>query len=170
MEPMENAPKATGYERALGFLRSKGMKVIEAKKKPMGLNMILEYPFGQKKVEVRLFYHSFFHSLRAEFHIPYSPVDKELQEEYDRVFASEKNAWGKSSPKFEQAIVDYMRGQAHSGTTVELRDHKKELFISFGVAVNGRKEEGLLEGLGKVSFEMRQGMIHGDVLFHMFAY
>ena len=162
--------KKQPYQRAFDLLKSKGLDIGTYKKKFSGLSVEAFYPMGDKKVEIHLSYSSFLGSTRAEFFIPYSPLPGPLMEAYDRVFPEEKNAWGRSSPKFEQAIVDYMRGQAHSSTVVELRDHKKLLYIAFSVPVNGRKEEGFIESIGKISFEMRKGMIHGDVLFHMFAY
>jgi len=160
---------ASQYESTRAFLESRGVKVNELKSRLFGALIHASYPFGDKEVAIDLDYSSFHHSLMATFLIPYSPIKGPLMEEYDRVFPEEKSAWGRSSPKFEQAIVDYMRGQTHSGTKVELRNHKSELFIQFFVSTPASKEAGLLDCLKKASFEMRQGMIHGDVLFHMFA-
>lgn len=158
------------YASCKALLEQKGLTIKTFKPKLFGLNVEADYPIGDKTMIVRLSYSSFGGSMRAEFDIPYSPMKGPLMDEYDRVFPEEKNAWGRSSPKFEQAIVDYMRGQAHSSTIVELREHKTRLYIAFSVGVSARKEAGFEEGLNKVSFEMRKGMIHGDILFHLFAY
>lgn len=158
------------YQRVYDDLTAKGMEIVSFKPKAFGCDIEASHPFGSKKVQVSLSYSSFLRALSVELSFPYSPVDKELQQEYDRVFPEEVGAIGRSSPKFEQAIIDYMRGQSGTGNVVELRDYGREVHISLQKGCQAKKEDGFLEALGKVSFELRKGVLHEDVLTHLFAF
>lgn len=111
-----------------------------------------------------------FRSLTADIHIPYSPFAGPLMELYDATFPEEKTMWGRSTPKFTQAIIDYMRGQAHSGTVVELLNAESDLHIFMTVPTMTGGENGLKQGLDRLSFELRKGALHEQVLTHMFAF
>ena len=155
------------YQKGLDFLANRGVNVISTRKSLFGFKADCEYPFGQEKVALALSYSSLGKSMLIEFSMPYDPFSEDLKNEYDRLFPEEKNMWGRSSPSFPQAITDYMRGQKHSSNLVELRDHGKLLYIRIGVA--GLGQDGFLSCLQKASFEFRKGLLHADVLFHLFA-
>ena len=161
--------KENKYVTALRALESRGVFLDAARASFVGVRASMRYPFGDKALRIELSYSSLFHSCLVEFHIPYSPSRGPLMDEYDRVFPEEKSLWGRSTPPFPRAIQDYMRGQAHSGTVVELREHKTLLYIRFSVVSASGGVNGLNQVLERISFEMRKGMIHGDVLTHMFA-
>ena len=89
---------------------------------------------------------------------------------YDSLFPEEKSAWGRSTPKFTQAIVDYMRGQVGSPNRIELLEAETDLHIVLGVSTLNGGEAGLQQGIDKLSFELRKGPMHEQVLTHMFAF
>ncbi len=120
-----------------------------------------------EKVSLGLSYSSPGKSMLVELTMVYDPFSPDLKKEYDRLFPEEQGMWGRSSPAFPQAIRDYMRGQAHSSNLVELRDHGKTLYIRIGIA--GLGSDGFLSCLQRASLEFRKGLLHADVLFHIFA-
>ena len=156
------------YQNGLDFLANRGVNVLSTRKSLFGISVQGEYAYGQEKLSLALSYSSLGKSLVTELSIPYDCFSKSLREEYDRLFPEEKEMWGRSSPALPQAIIDYMRGQAHSANLVELREHGKILFIRIGVA--GLGKDAFLNCLQKASFEFRKGLLHADVLFYLFAY
>ena len=158
---------ANKYQKGLDFLANRGVNVLSTQKTLFGYKAEGEYRFGQEKASLSLSYSSLGKSMSVELSMPYDPFSKDLQGEYDRLFPEEKNMWGRSSPSFPQAIKDYLRGQKHSSNLVELREHGKLLYIRIGVA--GLGKDGFLSCLQKASLEFRKGLLHADVLFHLFA-
>lgn len=158
------------YATIIEDLKTKGICIEKEKKSLFGARLLLSYPIGEKKMTLDISYSSLFRSLTADIHIPYSPFKGPLMDEYDRIFPEEKNAWGRSTPKFTQAIIDYMRGQKGSGNKVELLNAESDLHLSLAVGVAAGGDGGLKHGLERLSFELRKGAIHEDVLTHMFAY
>ena len=163
--------KQPTYISVLESLESKGIEVLRQKKGLFGVKADLSYPFGEGlSVDISISYSSLLCALSADIRFPYIPYAGPLMDEYDRIFPEEKNAWGRSSPKFPQAISDYMRGQTHSANKVELADGGKTVHIFVSVGGNSHGPKGLSECLAKLSFELRKGPIHEDVLTHLFAY
>ena len=158
---------ANKYQKGLDFLANRGVNVISTRKSLFGFKADCQYHYGQENLSLGLSYSSLGKSMIVELTMPYDPHSEDLKSEYDRLFPEEKGMWGRSSPAFPQAIKDYMRGQAHSSNLVELRDHGKTLYIRIGVA--GLGQDGFLSCLQKASFEFRKGLLHADVLFHLFA-
>ena len=158
------------YENTLTWLKTRGICVEKCKKSLFGVRLLCSYPIGEKKTTLDLLFFSIFRSLTANIHIPYSPFKGPLMDLYDATFPEEKTAWGRSSPKFGQAIVDYMRGQAGTGNRVELLNGETDLHILLAVAANNGGEDGLRQGLDRLSFELRKGPLHEQVLTHMFAF
>ena len=155
------------YQKGLDFLANRGVNVVSAHKSLFGFKADCEYVYGQEKLSLGLSYSALGKSMIVELAMPYDPFSEDLKAEYDRLFPEERAMWGRSSPAFRQAIKDYMRGQAHSSNLVELRDHGRTLYVRIGVA--GLGQDGFLSCLQKASFEFRKGLLHADVLFHLFA-
>ena len=156
------------YQNGIDFLANHGVNLLSSRKSLFGFKAEGEYEYGQEKLSLGLSYSSLFKSLVVELTMHYDPFSEDLKAEYDRLFPQEKEMWGRSSPRFPKAIEDHMRGQAHSINLVELRDHGKTLFIRLGVS--GEGGDAFLVCLKKASFEFRKGVLHSDVLFHLFAY
>ena len=158
------------YEAVIEKLKTRGICVEKWKKSLFGAQILCSYPIGEKKMTLDISFSSTFHSLVADIHIPYSPFKGPLMDLYDATFPEEKTAWGRSTPKFTQAIVDYMRGQSGSGNRVELLNGETDLHILLAVSTLSGGEEGLQQGLDHLSFELRKGPLHEQVLTHMFAF
>ncbi|MCR5348522.1 MAG: hypothetical protein K6E59_02825 [Bacilli bacterium] len=157
------------YENVLDGLRRSGIRIDSFRRRLFGVSLIGAYPFGGLELKIRLGFSSFAKTLVGEFYIPYSPTKGPLMDEYDRVFPEEKSMWGRSTPKFPKAIEDYMRGQGEGRNLAELIDHKQTLHVLVRVLVPVSGPQGFASGISKLSFEMRKGALHEDVLTHMFA-
>ncbi|MBQ7243240.1 MAG: hypothetical protein IJS52_03450 [Bacilli bacterium] len=158
------------YSTVREQLESAGLVLDSFSTSLFGVKVLARFPLGEKHLTLELQYSSFHRVLHLELNCPYSPADKALEAEYDRQFPKEKGKIGRSTPVFEQAIVDYMRGQSRSSNLIELRDHKRVLHIELTKGAEKRGEDGFLEALELLRFELCQGAMHEDVLTHMFAF
>ncbi|MDY6392192.1 MAG: hypothetical protein SPL80_05090 [Bacilli bacterium] len=158
------------YPSVIEYLQKEGLTVKSASSSLFSTNIVATLPIGNKQLTCTLSYSSFMRSLSVDIVFPYSPADKSLEAEYDRRFPNEKGMIGRSTPVFEQAIIDYMRGQGTTGNLVEFRNHRTEVHIALSKGSDYKKEQGFLDALKKASFELRKGALHEDVLTHMFAY
>ena len=122
--------------------------------------------YADKKLTINLSYSRLFGSLSYELHFPLP--NKELEAIYDSYFPKEKSMFGRSSPSFRQAVIDYMRGQEHAPNPIKVTVGE-DVAIVGAVLAKGRKDAGLLSGLRELSKTMRTGPLHNDVLFHLFA-
>lgn len=158
------------YQSIIEMLTSRGIVVEKSKTSLFGAYLSCSYPIGEKKMMLALSYSSVFRSVNVDIHIPYSPFKGPLMDLYDSLFPEEKSMWGRSTPKFTQAIVDYMRGQVGGLNKVELLQGETDLHLVLGTPTSFGGEGGFKQGIEKISFELRRGPMHEQVLTHMFAF
>ena len=91
---------------------------------------------------------------------------------YDEHFPEEKSMWGRSTPSFRQAIIDYMRGQKMVASERQFYiGINEENMVEIRLHAYGKRrgEEGFLSALAVLEYELEKGQLHRDVLTHLFA-
>ncbi len=155
------------FPKTCAYLAKRGVEVAFYKRKLFAIDLTLVYPLPCGEVKIVGTWSKFFGSFT--FMMTFPKPSKELEEVYDSFFPEEKTMFGRSSPSFRQAIMDYERGQKKAENPISVVYDGKQVTISGGVATHGKGDEGLLSGLENLSKTMRTGPLHGDVLFHLFA-
>lgn len=159
----------------LDHLRKRGVIVDEESPSIFGYALRGHYPFGDKKAEFSILYVSL--SKKAMLHMTfpiYRVGDEEMVASYDKFFPKEKSQWGRSTPSFRQAIVDYMRGQAlcpaERRNYIGIDDEKGIVEIRLVAKGKTMGEKGFIDAYRLLQYELEAGQLHRDVLTHLFAF
>lgn len=149
------------------YLEKAGVEVDSYKHGFFDNKIALSFKTSAGPVTIKLTWSKVFGSLSYTLSFP--KPSKELEEVYDSFFPKEKTMFGRSSPSFRQAIIDFHRGQEKSSSPIKIVLQPDSVLIQGGVPTKGRGDQGLLDGLKLVSKTFRTGPLHNDVLFHLFA-
>lgn len=158
------------YQADVAYLEGRGLHTEKTVEKFFGFHYEGYYPFGEKRCDLQIDYRPFSKTATLEMRFPYGKRDADLEAAYDTAFPEEKGMWGRSSPSFEQAIIDYNRGQSEgSPLRIRLTQGGTRVEISITIATLKGGAEGFHQAIGRFYFELRQGQLHRDVLIHLFA-
>ena len=159
----------------LEHLASKGVIVDEESPSLFGYAIKGHYPFGEKEVRFTILYISL--TKKASLHLTfpvYRPGDTAMEEAYDTFFPKEKSQWGRSTPSFRQATIDYMRGQAlcpaERRNYIGIDDESGMVEIRLIAKGKSMGEKGFIDAYRLLQYELEAGQLHRDVLTHLFAF
>ena len=158
------------YDAQVAYLESRGLVTTFTQEKLFSFRYEGYFPFGEKKCELKMEYRPFSKSASLELGFPYAKRDPELEAAYDAAFPEEKGMWGRSSPSFEQAIIDYNRGQSE-GSPLQIKLKESGTYVQISIVISTMKggAEGFQQAIQRFYFELHQGQLHRDVLIHLFA-
>ena len=158
------------YEEGLKILEKAGLTQTKFKRGLFNVVYLGQYPFGDKHAEVEIQYQPWLRGARLKLSFPYDKFDQGLIDAYDKNFPDEVGMWGRSSPSFKQAIIDFKRGQSPSSPyRIELLEAGRRVEIEVSTPVFHYGEAGFNQAIAKLSSLLRNGPFHEDVLTHLFA-
>ena len=159
----------------LSHLKSLGVEIENESPSLFGYALKGYYPLGERRVHFFYLFGSLSKRATLQMDFPiYKNGDQEMIDAYDSFFPKEKNAWGRSTPSFRQAIKDYMRGQelcpVASRNYIGINDDQGIVEIRLVASSRSMGEKGMIEAFKKLRYELEQGQLHRDVLSHLFAF
>ena len=159
----------------LRFLSSRGAIDVEEAPSIFGYSLKGCYPLGERRVEFSFLFVSLTKKGMLHLTFPlFTPGNQEMIDAYDSFFPKEKNQWGRSTPSFRQAIIDYMRGQElcppERRNYIGIDEERQIVEIRLIERGKAMGEKGMIDAFRKLRYELEMGQLHRDVLTHLFAF